>query len=249
MVVLLAAAVTTGLAQKPGQTLYESNCAGCHGLDGRGGEHAPNITVERVRQMSDEDLRRIVRDGIRSAGMPGFGSRLTLDQLAAVTAYVRSLQGGLKTSALPGNADSGRDVFFHKGRCSECHMIAGHGGFLARDLSSYAGVHSVQEVRDAILNPGSSTDPQHTFATVVTNRGQRYTGVVRNEDNFSLQLQARDGAFYLFNKSWVSSIERDKRPLMPADYASKLTPADVNDLIGYLMQVAATQPKQSVDTD
>lgn len=250
MLLLLAIACRIGFAQRSGQVLYESNCAGCHGLDGRGGEHAPNIaTVARVQQLTDDDLLRIVRDGIRSAGMPAFGARFSGDQLSAVAAYVQSLQGQQKIAAGPGNAQNGRSIFFGKGGCSECHMAAGQGGFIGRDLSSYAGTHSIQQIREVILNPNSNADPHHTLATVVTKGGQRYTGIIRNEDNSSLQLQGHDGSFYLFEKSSWSSIQREKRSLMPADYGSRLTSSEIDDLISYLMKVAAIQPKQAEDND
>jgi hypothetical protein len=39
-------------------------------------------------------------------------------------------------------------------------------------------------------------------------RRPKYSGRVRNEDNFSLQLQTLDGAFHLFMKSELRSFER-----------------------------------------
>ena len=247
--VLLEAAAVNAVAQRPGQALFESNCAGCHGLDGRGGEHAPNIaSVERVRQLSDDELIRTIRDGIRSGGMPAFGAHLSPGQLRAVTAYVRALQGERKTpAALPGDPGNGRAVFFGKGGCGECHMVASKGGFLAHDLSSFASAHSTQEMRQAIVHPDSEADPHHGLATVSMNDGRRYTGVIRNEDNSSVQLLGRNGEFYLIEKSSVRNIEREKKPLMPGNYGETLEPSEINDLISYLMQVATTQPKQAED--
>jgi cytochrome c oxidase cbb3-type subunit III len=248
VLMLWVMAAAAGLAQQTGQAVYESNCAGCHGLDGHGGEQAPNIaSAQGVQQLTGADLQRIVRDGVRSAGMPAFGSRLSAAQLSAVTAYVRTLQGRQKPATQPGDPENGRELFFHKGGCSECHMAAGQGGFLGRDLSSYAGAHSSEQIRQAILNPDINADPRHSFATVITNGGERYTGVIRNEDNSSLQLQALNGSFLLLNKSSLNSIRRDNRSLMPADYGSKLTPGDITNLISYLMQTAAKQPKQVAD--
>ena len=236
-------------AQQAGQTLYQSNCAGCHGLDARGGEHAPNIaSVQRVQQMSDAGLLRVIRNGIPASGMPAFGSRLNSEQLVLVARYLRSLQGQRKTVSFPGNPETGHNLFFQKAGCSQCHMIAGKGGFIAGDLSSYAATHSMDEVREAILKPDSNSDPHHPPATLVTRKGQQYTGVIRNEDGFSIQLQSRDGEFHLFEKSTLASIAREKKSLMPANYGSKLSPADVNDLISYLMEIAAKQPKQTEDT-
>jgi len=235
-------------AQQAGQALYQSNCAGCHGLDGRGGEHAPDIaTVQRVQQLTERDLFRIIRDGVPASGMPAFGSRLNREQLSTVSGYLRSLQGERRTAPLPGNPARGRDLFFKQAGCSECHMAGGEGGFIAGDLSSHSRGHSIEQIRESILNPNNNLDPPHPLATVVTKNGQQYTGVIRNEDNFSLQLEGRDGVFHLLDKVTLVSIKREKRSFMPANYGSKLSPADVNDLISFLMQIAASQPKQTED--
>ncbi len=245
----IAIGVLTGFpshAQQPGQALYQSNCAGCHGLDARGGEHAPNIaTSQAVQQLTDVELLRILRDGIPAGGMPAFGSRFTGEQLSSIASYLRSLQGQRKTGSVSGKPEIGQKLFFHNAGCSECHMAQGKGGFIASDLSSYAAAHSVNEMREAILNPNENLDLRHTVATAIVQNGQRYTGIIRNEDNFSLQLESRDGVFHLFDKSALTSITREKKSLMPANYKARLSPTDLDNIISYLIHVAAGEPKQT----
>lgn len=248
LVMACAAGALTGrpLRAQAGQALYQSNCAGCHGLDGRGGEHAPDIaTRPGIRQLTDADLLRIIRSGIPGASMPAFRLKFSDEQSAAVARYLRSLQGTGEVSAMRGNPGAGHDLFFGKAGCSECHTIAGQGGFIASDLSTYAASHGREEIRKAILDPGNSVDSRHPMATVAAKDGQQYTGVIRNEDNSSLQLQARDGSFYLFDKSAVISITRESNSLMPDDYRTRLSASETDDLIRYLGQVAAKQPKQT----
>lgn len=244
---VIAIAVTVTVlspAQQGGQRLYQSNCAGCHGLDARGGEHAPNIaTVQRAQQLTDADLLRTIRDGIPGAGMPAFGARLNGDELSAIAGYLRTLQGAQKTISLPGNPEAGERLFFSKAACSECHMVSGKGGFIAADLSSFAATRSIEQIREAILDPNKNLDLRHSIAVVVTKDNHKYIGVVRNEDNSSIQLQTRDGVFHLFNKSTLASFTREKRSWMPDDYGSRFSPSEVNDLISYLIKAAAKQPK------
>src|SRR4051794_34404137 len=48
-----------------GSRTFSSNCAGCHGSDGRGGERGHNIaTARQVMALSDSDLVSILRNGI-----------------------------------------------------------------------------------------------------------------------------------------------------------------------------------------
>ena len=61
--------------------------------------------------------------------------------------------------------------------------------------------------------------------------------MARNEDNFSLQIQALDGTFHFFTKSELRSIEYQARSLMPSDYGSRLSRQELDDLVSYLMNV------------
>src|SRR5580693_10510401 len=47
-----------------GRQMFESACAGCHGLDGRGGERGPDIaTRQQVVQLTDAGIMEILRGG------------------------------------------------------------------------------------------------------------------------------------------------------------------------------------------
>ncbi len=249
---LFSIVATISLAQPPaGQPLFSSSCAGCHGLDGRGGEHAPNIATDaRVQRLEDADLTRIVHDGIPAAGMPAFGSRFDPGQIGAVVSYLRFLQGRGQTAHVDGNAVKGRALFFGAGRCSECHMMHGQGGFLGPDLSGYGSSHSPDDIRESIVNPNKDLEPRHGAIAVTTRSGRQYTGALRNEDNFSIQMQTRDGAFHFFDKSELARVERQARSLMPQDYGSRLTKAELNDLIRYLITSPSVQtPAKEEDED
>ena len=217
-----------------GKQFFENRCSGCHGLDGRGGEHAPDIATRAAAQgRSDAAIALTIRAGIPSAGMPAFPA-LDDSTVRSLVAYVRFLQGEKSVSKLSGDPARGKSLFFGKALCSECHTLAGAGGFLASDLSSYARNHGPDEIRQAIVNPAKAG--RAAVLTAVTDRGgNKYSGIARNEDNFSLQLQTSDGAFHLFQKSELASITRDNTSLMPSDYASSLSVVDLNDLIAFVM--------------
>src|SRR5208282_1944005 len=80
-------------APQAARQIFESTCAGCHGLDGRGGEHGPDIsTRQQVVQLSDGELLEILRNGRPAAGMPAFDS-LGGPRLMETLTYLRALQG------------------------------------------------------------------------------------------------------------------------------------------------------------
>lgn len=221
-----------------GRKAFESACASCHGLDGRGGERGPNIaTRQEVLRLSDAETLKILRDGIPAAGMPAF-STLGSGKLSAVLSYLRTLQGKGNAAAIPGDPQHGKAIFFGKARCSECHMMQGSGGFLGRDLSAYASNLSADEIRDSITNARGADEKRRRAVMVSLRGGEKLVGVVRNEDNFSLQLLSLDGSFHLLQRSDVTQIQAQAQPLMPTDYGSTLSAAELDDLVGYLMTVA-----------
>ncbi len=220
-----------------GKQTFASTCAGCHGLDGRGGERAPNIAENpKVQRLSDGQIFGIIENGVPGTGMPAFHS-LARPDVQAVIAYLRSLQGAKRTRNLPGDPDRGETVFFGKAGCSGCHMAAGKGGFIASDLSGYARSHAAEQIRSAIISPNPSNDRQARMVTATTRGGKKYVGRIRNEDNFSLQLQTLDGRFYFVNKSDLEGLD-SLQTLMPHDYGSTLSSDELNDVASYLMRVA-----------
>ena len=178
---------------------------------------------------------RVVQEGVPGTGMPAFHS-LATSQIRSLVAYLRTLQGSNKMPKLPGDPERGRQVFVKTG-CSDCHMVAGSGGFLASDLSTYGRTHSEDEIRSAITSPNQGMAARSVV--VKTRDGHSYSGRIRNEDNFSLQLQSLDGMFYFLSKSDVSGVEYSPQSLMPSDYSARLSPKDVNDLISYLIKSAS----------
>ncbi|MFZ0419837.1 MAG: c-type cytochrome [Candidatus Sulfotelmatobacter sp.] len=232
------------LVSTRGKRTFASTCAGCHGLDGRGGERAPNIAdSQKVLQLSDAQISHIIQNGIPGTGMPAFHS-LEASEVKAVVTSLRTLQGTKTTLNLPGDPDRGETVFFGKAGCAGCHMAAGKGGFIASDLSGYARSHAVEQIRSAITSP-TPGDRQARMVTATTRAGEKYVGRIRNEDNFSLQLQTLDGTFYFVDKSALGRLD-SSQTLMPSDYGSSLSSDELNDVVSYLMRVANVKPGESI---
>ena len=236
-----------------GEKIFAGSCAECHGLDGRGGERAPNIAENpRVQRLSDDQIFGVIENGIPGTGMPAFHTLASSD-IKSVVAYLRTLQGTKKTAELPGDPDRGKAIFFGKGKCSNCHMVAGKGGFIASDLSGYARTHSVEEARSTITSPNPTGDRQSRTVTATTRDGKKYVGRIRNEDNFSLQLQALDGTFHFLAKPDIERLDFSPQSLMPSDFRSTLSPNELNDLISYLMTSAnsgeSANPKEILEQE
>jgi len=229
------------------QRAFSTNCAGCHGLDGKGGERAPDIvTRPNIRQLSDAQLFQILQKGVPQTSMPAF-SHLGDDVLRSLVAHLRSLQGNSATASLPGNAQRGRELFFGKGRCSGCHMIQGQGGFFGSDLTAYSRGRAPETIRDAIILPNRDLDPRNRAVVVTLSSGKTIEGIARNEDNFSMQFLARDGSLLLLTKSAVKSLTYRNESPMPTDYGTRLSAAELEDLVNFLSSVARDSKQARIE--
>jgi cytochrome c oxidase cbb3-type subunit III len=247
--ILIAATASLGQQATDGKRIFASTCAACHGLDGKGAERGPDLATRRaVQEMTDAALSGIVRRGKPGSGMPPFGS-LGETRIQAVVSYLRVLQGQAPAAALPGDPTRGKVVFSGKADCSRCHMTNGEGGFLASDLSAYATGKTANEIRSVITDPNKNLDPRKRTVVAKTADGTILTGIARNEDNFSLQLQTLDGGFHFFTKADLQSLEHLPGSLMPADYGSRLTRQELDDLVSYLMSIAQQHPKEKTEKE
>lgn len=231
----------SALTLNAGKT-FAATCAACHGLDGRGGERGPDLaTRPEVVRRSDAELLKALRDGKPTSGMPSFAA-LGDAKLSAMVSYLRALQGKNASAPVSGDPHHGESLFFGKARCSECHSVNGKGGFIGSELSDYAVGSSAAEVKNSLLNPDIDAKQSRSKTQVSLQDGKSWQGIIRNEDNFSLQLQSLDGVFHLIQKSEVVELKSADQLLMPDDYGKVLSPSELDDLVGYLMTVARANP-------
>jgi cytochrome c oxidase cbb3-type subunit 3 len=225
-----------------GARTFSTNCSGCHGFDGRGGERAHNIaTTRQVMSLSDDDLISILRNGITGTGMPSF-AYLQNKGITDVVAYLRVLQGKVTVVKVKGDAKAGHDLFYGKAGCAQCHLIKGLGGFMGPDLTEFASGMALENIVLAITKPDARLQPNQAVASLLMIDGTTVQGTARSEDNFTLTLQEQDGRFRTFNKQGVASIRRTGHSIMPRDYDSKLTNKELDDLVSYLVAVSADTP-------
>ncbi|HEY0162946.1 MAG TPA: c-type cytochrome [Edaphobacter sp.] len=225
-----------------GAKTFSTNCAGCHGADGRGGERAPNIATSRnIIALSDDDLEGIVKKGVPGTGMPSF-SYLGDQPVKDVLAYLRRLQGKTSMVKVTGDASAGHDLFFGRAECSQCHMIKGEGGYIGSDLTDYAAGAAPDAVKLAITNPDDSLTPTSTVVELQLSNGEHISGMARAEDNFHITVQTKDGRWRTFDKSKLADLKHTGRSPHPRDYETKLSAKELDDLVSYLTVSAANAP-------
>jgi PQQ-dependent dehydrogenase (methanol/ethanol family) len=242
---------------------YLERCAGCHGEDGTGGGHGPNIVdVRRPRATSKDAVRDVILKGIPDGGMPAF--RVSSEEADAIAIFVMSLKtpaAGVVTAAAPtpGDPVAGERFFNGKGNCISCHMVRGRGGILGPDLSAIGRDQRPAQIEQALRDPGAASAapaagrgrgpgrrsgdvPSYRAVSVRLRDGQTIRGIAKNESTFELVLLGPDGKLHLLLKDHLAEIVREKS-LMPKTEA---TPDELRDLIAYLSRLIPDSTAEAI---
>lgn len=103
--------VMTPEARAKAKLMYHTECAGCHGDDGRGKGAYPDLKGNPVVQSLDprDLILQILNGGFQAAtasnpyphSMPPFGARLNDDEIARIAVYVRQSWGNNAPTIIP----------------------------------------------------------------------------------------------------------------------------------------------------
>jgi cytochrome c oxidase cbb3-type subunit III len=144
--------------------LYGQNCAGCHGVDGKGGAGIALANPVFLAIADDAVIRRTAANGMPGTPMPAFaqsaGGMLSDKQ---VDVLVRGIRSWAKPDALlgatpppyaaqvAGDPKRGADVY--RTFCSSCHEADGRGGSKASSIvnGSFLALVSDQQLRTIVI--------------------------------------------------------------------------------------------------
>ena len=149
-----AAHAKSGDAERA-EPIYQKRCIGCHGEEGDADTEAAErfnppprdftLGLYKVKTSAfsedypnDEDIFRMIRDGMPGTVMPGWGDMLSEQDMWDLVAYLKAfaeieeapeaqLDYGTQVKSSPESIAVGRKLFLDGDRCSECHGVAGKG--------------------------------------------------------------------------------------------------------------------------
>ena len=217
-----------------GKVFYEANCSRCHGPEGN---LIPGVDFGRgkfLRASSDEDLIKVIRTGIPSAGMPP--GTFSDFQAETIIAYVRSL--GVSPDSRFGKGDArGKALFEGKGACLNCHRVNGNGSRVGPDLSDIGKLRRFpDQLERSILEPDAEMLPPNRTVHLVTKDGATITGRLLNRDTFSVQvLDSKEQLVSVLTSNLREFTFAAKSP-MPS-YRDKLSSSEIADVVSYLISL------------
>ncbi len=129
--------------------LYQRNCAGCHGADGKLGPAPPLNDALFAALVTDAELKQVISEGRRGTPMSAYlednGGTLTATQVEILANGIKKRWGmqpapanapSLRAGDTGGNALRGAIVYAHA--CASCHADQGQGTTAAGALNDPA---------------------------------------------------------------------------------------------------------------
>jgi len=145
-------------------TLYDQQCAGCHGRDGRRGAARPLNDPVYLAIVPAERIRQVIADGVPGTAQPAHareaGGTLAGEQIESLVQGLRtawSRPDALRGDTIPAYAaplgDPERGGGVYATACASCHGASGAGGPKARSIvdASYLALVSDQHLRTTVI--------------------------------------------------------------------------------------------------
>lgn len=219
-----------------GKQIYMGSCSGCHGATGEGSQ-GPSLLSGRASRLPDKTLLASIRNGLPGTTMPGFP--MADDKVAQVAGFVRSLTAPAISNQVPGDPERGRQVFFGAGRCSQCHMILGRGGYPGPDLSNIGAERTVGQLTESVTKPSARIADGYRSAVAALKSGKSIQGVAKNHNNYSVQILDTSGRLHLLNNDQIERLEIAPTSMMPP----LPDPGDAPHLVAFLSRQSTRAPK------
>lgn len=185
--------------------------------------------------------------------------KLSADEVRAIVVYLQSLGGSVDLGAmevpspasggdaaqvsaddwnpyLAGDVARGERLFFDPAGpgCSACHKVGERGGTIGPELTHVGGVSSGALLVESILEPSARIASGYEVTEIRTQDGATLLGRVISEDDASLTVASGGDARQTVAKAAIVARTPRAESLMPAGFASRLTVADLSDLLAYL---------------
>jgi cytochrome c oxidase cbb3-type subunit 3 len=216
-----------------GRSLFQRDCAFCHGRDAAGGETGPDLT--RSKLVGDDaegsTITPVIRSGRADKGMPSFN--FSNEEMSSLVAFIHGQKTKVETQVggrrgvdaadlQTGDAEAGKRYFNGVGTCSSCHSPTG-------DLAGIATRFRGLQLEQRMLYP----EDARSKITVKLPDGHTVAGTLAYQDEFTVALRDAAGKY----RSWPTDAVKytiEAPGEAHVDLFGKYTDADIHNLMAYL---------------
>jgi putative heme-binding domain-containing protein len=178
-------------------------------------------TVDKLRLYDEPDVKRLV--AAQFPGTPSTTAELE-EKIARMAKVIRS--GG-------GQPLAGRQLFFGKVGCANCHTVFNKGGHIGPDLTSYDRAN-LDLMLLAVVNPSAEIREGFENYLIVTKDGRTLDGFKVDEDGKVFVLRGIDGQNNVVPLDQIKAKKVSPKSLMPEGLLDGLSDQELKDLFAFL---------------
>jgi len=134
---------------------------------------------------------------------------------------------------LQGDAGRGRQVYFSRGTCINCHQVGTEGKEVGPNLSEIGSKLAPAAMYESILFPSAGISHNYEQYEVTTEDGISAIGLLVEKTAESIKLKNAEG-IVLTHPAAGSELRRLEVSLMPADLQKNMSAQDLADLVAYM---------------
>ena len=217
-------------AVERGRAEFVQSCGFCHGNDATG-NRAPDLIRSSLlsHDVEGDVIGPVIRNGRPEKDMPAF-PKADVKSIAAFL-HAQAL-AALNSSQVPrdypveklltGNAAAGKEYFDGAGKCASCHSPSG-------DLAGIAKRYAPIDLQSRFLYPGGAKKK----ATVTLRAGEKISGTLVHEDEFTVSLKDAAGWQRGFYRKDVA-VAIDDPLAQHRELLARYSSAQVHNLFAYL---------------
>lgn len=125
--------------------------------------------------------------------------------------------------------------------CVKCHAVDGSVAKAGPDLRGVGTKYPRPELMRSILEPSSRILSGYELSVVITGAGQVYQGVVKRENEETVELIDVEGKSIIIPADEVDEIERSTLSMMPNGLKDGMSLQDFADIVAYLGELKETE--------
>ncbi|HET9217654.1 MAG TPA: c-type cytochrome [Terriglobia bacterium] len=220
-----------------GSRYYSNYCSGCHGADGNSMAGANLSRGTFRRAVTDEDLSRIIVNGVPGTPMPP--SAFKAEQAAQIVAFLRAFPSIRARQTSAGDAGRGRLLFADKGGCLDCHRVNGRGSRSGPDLSDIGELRRPADIEQSLVDPGAVILSQNRVVTLTMRDGKTIRGRLLNQDTQSIQVLGPGDKPVSISRQAMRGMSEEKSSMPSA--REKLSSQELADVVSYLLTLKGLQ--------
>ncbi|MCE9529354.1 MAG: c-type cytochrome [Planctomycetales bacterium] len=131
-------------------------------------------------------------------------------------------------------ADATKGSVVYRRECANCHQLGKEGFAVGPNLATIRH-RSPQEILIHVLDPNREVSPDFVEYSVLLTDGRTLTGLIANETDAGLTLRRSEGKEDSILRREIEQISSSGKSLMPEGVEQKVTPAEMADLVAFLL--------------